>query len=152
VLLFALLVGVPVGTFVYIGSAGGARGSTALAHRLVRHATRRAGAAPQAIQDSLLAALRAHRLGPPDLQPPSRKKLFWHIDFLLESPAAALSHILILRGDQPLESTLARALACEPGVEGLVKGLGARDTPGATHLLKVPDETIWWEEQIKRLG
>ncbi len=137
---------VPAGTYVYIGSASGVRGSAALAHRLMRHATRRAGAAPHAIQDSLLAALRAHRLGPPGLQPPSGKKLFWHIDFLLESPAAALSHILILRGDQPLERALARQLACEPGV-GVVKRPG-----GAGYTRGQCQKTIWWEEQIERLG
>jgi Uri superfamily endonuclease len=142
---------VPAGAYVYIGSAGGVQGSATLAHRSLRHATRGADGPPHAIRDPLLAALRAHHLGRPGLQPPSRKKLFWHIDFLLESPAAALSHILILCSDRRMEKALARRLVAEPEVRVLVKGLGARDTPGATHVLQVPDRTAWWGELVRRI-
>ena len=143
---------VPAGTFVYVGSAGGVQGSAALAHRLVRHATRRAAALPHAIRECMLAAFCACRLGPPGLQAPSGKKLFWHVDYLLESPAAALRHAFILRSALRIESVLARRLAREPEVRALAKGLGAADTPGATHLLQVPDHVIWWGEWVERLG
>jgi Uri superfamily endonuclease len=142
----------PAGTYVYIGSAGGVRGSASLAYRLVRHATRLAGAPPHAICEPLLAAFRAQRLGPPGLRLPAGKKLFWHIDYLLESPAANLSQILVIRSDLRVEKALARHLACDPEVRGLAKGLGAADSPGATHLLKGPDRTAWWRKLIKQLS
>lgn len=143
---------VPAGIYLYIGSAAGPRGSGALAHRLVRHAARAYGSPPQAIMDPLLAAFRDRRLGPASLQRPSGKKLYWHVDYLLESLAVAIRHILVLRSGLRLEDELASRLARDPEVGVLVKGLGAADSPGATHLLRAPDRETWWWDLVKRLG
>ena len=67
---------VPAGVYLYVGSALGARGATALAGRLLRHATRAAGP-PQAIRPALHARLAAAGLVAPL---PAAKTLRWHID------------------------------------------------------------------------
>ncbi len=137
---------VPAGTYLYIGSAMGKKGASTLARRLLRHATRQNGR-PQAIRPLLLAQLHAAGLGTNRLQAPTRKTLFWHIDYLLEETAVDLIHIIILRTNRSIENRLARLLADDPQTTPLVNGLGASDDPGQTHLLRVPGSLTWWQNQ-----
>lgn len=126
-------IAVLAGAYVYAGSARG-HGATSLAGRLLRHATRSGGRPPHAIRDDLAARLAAAGLVAP--LPPA-KRLRWHVDYLLDEPAAEIRGVWAIRAAVPLEAALARWLASQPGVVPLAPGLGASDDPGQTHLLRV---------------
>jgi len=126
-------VGVAAGAYLYVGSARG-RGATALAGRLLRHATRAAGRPPHAIRHELAARLAAAGLVAPL---PAAKRLRWHIDYLLDEPAAELAGVWAIRTASPMEAALAGWLATQPGVAPLAPGLGAGDDPGRTLLLRL---------------
>lgn len=140
---------VPAGVYVYVGSARGARGSTALAGRLLRHATRSGDRPAHAIRPVLLKALAEAGLSP--AVPPRRKTLFWNIDYLLDDLRAEISGALVIRAARNLESCLARALLEEPGVAPLAARLGAHDSRDAAHLLRAPAQAGWWRAVSARL-
>ena len=125
-------VAVPAGVYLYVGSALGARGATALAGRLLRHATR-AGGPAHAIRPALHAQLAAVGLAAPL---PAAKTPRWHIDYLLEEPAAEIDGLLAIRTTARLETALVERLLRWPGVAPLAPGLGASDDRGHTHLLR----------------
>lgn len=130
------------GWYVYVGSAMGRRGASALAGRLLRHATRAGGQPPHAIRESMVRAFTAAGLGSIPLRPPSLKRLRWHIDYLLDVPVVELEQVTVIRAEARLESALARQLAALPGASPLLAGLGAGDAPGETHLLRLANGTI----------
>ncbi len=125
----------PQGNYIYVGSAMAKKGSMTLARRLTRHASRHDKNRPQFILPWLLAALKGAGLGPPDLQPSVQKSLFWNVDFLLEEIDVTLTHVLVVRCGNYLEDFLAGHLIIQPGCFVPVKGLGAHDKRGQTHLL-----------------
>lgn len=135
---------VPAGTVAYIGSALGKKGSSSLARRLLRHASRHAAQRPHSIQAYLVEFLAATGLSDGRLPPPARKTLRWHVDYLLEETGVNLDHIVIIRSETPLEKPLARLLAADSATSPLVPGLGATDNPGYAHLLRIPAESTWW--------
>jgi len=137
-----LPVTIAAGRYVYVGSAMGRSGATALAGRLLRHATRAGGQPPHAIREAMIRAFSAVGLGNPPLRPPSLKRLHWHVDYLLDVPVVALEQVTVIRAEARLESALARQLAALPGASPLLIGLGAGDTPGETHLLRLDDGAI----------
>ena len=122
-------IAVPVGDYLYVGSALGR-----LAGRLLRHATRSDGRPPPASRDELVGRLAAAGL-PARL--PTDKRLRWHVDYLLDEPDAELVGVWAWRTNEPLESVLAEWLTSLPGVTPLAAGLGASDDRGRTHLLRV---------------
>ncbi len=134
------------GRYVYVGSAMGQRGSSSLAHRLLRHATRSDGRPPQTIRPALLAALQVAGLGPKALRPPVTKRVRWHVDYLLDEPAVTLSRVLAVRSERPLEHELAEWVAARPETEPLAPGLGASDHPGHTHLFAAAAVDALWDE------
>jgi Uri superfamily endonuclease len=139
------IIPVPAGMYVYVGSALGERGATTLPRRLMRHATRSASRPPHHIRDTLLETFRAAGLGSDNLLPRSPKKLFWNIDHLLDQAAAEITHVIAIRYDRRLETIIAGMLEDDPETRILEKGLGANDTPGSTHLLRVEARTVcWW--------
>jgi Uri superfamily endonuclease len=140
-------VAVPAGVYAYVGSAMGRRGATALAGRLLRHATRSAGKPPHAIRAALSAAFAAAPETEPPV-PPSNKRLHWHIDYLLDELEVAIEAVAVVRAAERVESRLARGLAAVPGVAPLLPGLGASDAPGETHLLRLPQRGLDWEGWI----
>lgn len=144
------VVALPADTCVYVGSAMGQRGASTLARRLLRHATRAAGE-PQPIREEMVAHFATVGLGD-NLHPPRRKRPFWHVDYLLEETAVTLTHAIILRSTRRLEPTIAQLLNDAPETAVLRPGLGARDAPGATHLLRVPDDLRWWQTLAQRLA
>lgn len=137
---------VPSAEYLYVGSAMAGRGSMNLARRLLRHATRQNQARPHDIRQRLLVAFRASGLGPENLQPPEKKKLFWNIDYLLEREAAILSHVVILRSQTNLEDALANFLVDQPGSHILANRLGAQDKRSQTHLLVIEETSAWWQQ------
>lgn len=83
-------------------------------------------------------------LGPPDLLPKSRKKLFWNIDFLLDLQLSEIVNIIAIRFPQRLEYTIAKFLERNADTQIIEKCLGANDAPHNTHLLRVPADDTWW--------
>ncbi len=138
------LIDLPAGEYLYIGSARGTKGAASLAHRLVRHATRSGARPPHPIRAHLIARLQAEGLGEGDLWPKGEKRLRWHIDYLLDQPAAELTHVVAVRTAARLETALARQLARDAHTAVIAKGLGAGDARGSTHLLRVVSDEAWW--------
>ena len=132
------------GEYVYVGSAMGQRGSSSLARRLLRHATRSDHNNPHAVRAEMLAAFTAVSLGPSHLAPPASKKRFWHIDYLLEVTAVSLQQILVIRTPNRIEHPLANWLVQQPETNVVAAGLGARDHKGSTHLLNINANATWW--------
>lgn len=131
---YGQLIAVPAGGYLYVGSALG-RGATALAGRLLRHATRANGRPPHALRDVLAGQLAAAGLHAPT---PANKRLHWHIDYLLDEPAAELDGVYVVCTAERLEAQLVDWLAARPGIVPLATGLGASDDRGRTHLLRAP--------------
>lgn len=134
----------PTGDYLYLGSALAEKGATSLARRLLRHATRSTNQPPHPIRPALLSTLREAGLGAANLQPPRRKACRWHIDYLLDEPAAELQAIWAWCSSHRLESRLAQVLTSDPATWTPAGGLGASDAPGQTHLLGLHDAATWW--------
>lgn len=130
---------IPPGWCAYVGSAMGQRGASAPAGRLLRHATRTGDKPPHAIRATLAAECLRVGLGAPGLQPPATKRLYWHIDYLLDEIDIEIVRIMVFRAAARLESVLARQLSAIPGVVPLAPGLGASDARGESHLLRCSD-------------
>jgi Uri superfamily endonuclease len=142
----------PAGDYVYIGSALAERGATALAPRLLRHATRSGGRGAHPIREKMESAFAATGLGRPGLTPPTGKRCFWNIDFLLDHPAVELTQVYMVRTRRRLEPVVAQMLLCDEHTRIVAKGVGAHDHPGATHLLGVQAPVAWWETLPTRLA
>jgi len=145
-------IAVPQGDYFYVGSALAHKGATSLARRLLRHASRSDGQKPQPIRQQMLECFPKIGLGPTPLHPPSGKKLRWHVDFLLDQPAAELTAVSFIRSPQRFEEPLSRWLLDLPEVAPLVPGLGATDDPGSTHLLRVAAVSNWWSTFPQQLS
>lgn len=139
---------VPTGDILYVGSAMGRRGSSTLARRLLRHATRTPPLPPHPIRDELLARLRAAGMGGQALAPPASKRVHWHVDYLLDRPGVTLTHVLIVRSPRPLEATLAQRLNTDPCTALIAPGLGASDSAAPAHLLHLDAPPGWWEALV----
>ncbi len=96
----------------------------------------------------MLSRFQSVGLGKQELRIPSNKKLFWHIDFLLDALAVDLAQVIILRNEARLEGRLAALLQTDPHTSVLAAGLGARDAPGNTHLLGVKASEGWWRRLV----
>jgi Uri superfamily endonuclease len=142
---------VPQGDVVYVGSAMAHQGSMTLARRLLRHATRRNRENPQQIREAMLEVFRDVGLGTIPLRPPSKKTLFWNIDYLLEEKDVELSQVVLMRSGIRLEDELALFLEMEPGSTAVAKGLGAHDRRGHTHVFIVRETADWWRRLPVRL-
>jgi Uri superfamily endonuclease len=86
------------GDYLYIGSARGVHGRPILARRVLRHLTRTGNRPPQPLRTTLLTYLRDH--GWPEAGAPATKTLRWHIDYLLDTPSAAVTYVLLIRGQR----------------------------------------------------
>lgn len=114
----------PGGAYLYVGSA-----RRTMAPRVVRHLSR-CGGEPQLLRARALA-----RLG---VAAPAAKKARWHIDHLLELPAARIYRVSLLPGSH-CECDLVRALK-EAGAGVALAGFGASDCRRGcgAHLLRLP--------------
>ena len=145
------LVSLPAGDYVYIGSALSEKGSTSLARRLIRHATRSGDKPQHAIREAMVKQFHNCGLGPSDPLPKNGKKLFWNVDFLLDLPSVELVNIFAIRSSERLENRLAKQLERDPHTEIIERGLGANDAPGATHLLRIRADKIWWASLMDKV-
>jgi Uri superfamily endonuclease len=136
-------ISLPAGTYLYVGSARGERGSSSLGLRLMRHATRCDPANPHAIRKWMQSQLQDAGI---KAIVPLQKRCHWHIDYLLELPQAELSGVIIIgtRGD--LEAKLADKLAALPETSIPARGLGASDHQGGTHLFYLQNDD--WREKV----
>ncbi|MCG8375078.1 MAG: GIY-YIG nuclease family protein [Chlorobiales bacterium] len=126
------------GCYIYIGSALGNRSaSMPLARRLVRHASRSNGNPPHELRDHMVRFFQKNSLAGPGLQPPSQKKLHWHIDYLLDNQHAQIVRLLIIRSPDRLETALSHLAASLDETSTVAQGLGAGDVRNSTHLLSV---------------
>lgn len=139
------------GEYLYIGSALGVSGATSLAKRLVRHATRPAPLPPHPIRAAMLTDFHLLGVGKEPLVGPTLKKLFWHIDYLLQPLTVDLVQIFAIRTTRRLEPLLAQLLADDPSTFIIEKGLGASDHRGHTHLLGVQADDQWWAALVTKL-
>lgn len=138
------LISLPAGDYLYIGSALSEKGATSLARRLIRHATRCNPQPPHPIREKMINRFSKCGLGPRDLLPKRGKTLHWNVDFLLDLPSAELVAILAIRSAAHLENSLAKRLEQDLHTEIIEPGLGANDAPGNTHLLRIPEDSMWW--------
>ena len=138
------LISLPAGDYVYIGSALSEKGATALARRLIRHATRSGDKPPHPIREKMMNRFSECGLGPRDLFPKHGKTLHWNVDFLLDLQSAEIVNIFAIRSTERLENRLAKRLEQDPHTEIIEPGLGANDAPGNTHLLHIREDKWWW--------
>jgi Uri superfamily endonuclease len=131
-------VDVPAGDYLYIGSAMGGR----LFSRLLRHAIRTSGKPPQTIRTSLIRCIAYMGLTIPHI---GVKHLHWHIDYLVDSEVVELACIIAIRSDARLEHSLVSQVEQLPGVQFIQQGLGASDSRGHTHLLRLNSPALWNE-------
>jgi Uri superfamily endonuclease len=126
---------VPAGDYLYIGSAMGGR----LFSRLLRHAIRTSGNHPK-LSASLIRCTAYglnYHIGV--------KHLHWHIDYLLDSEVVESTCIIAIRSDARLEHSLVSQVEQLPGVQFIEQGLGASDSRGHTHLLRLNSPALWNE-------
>ncbi len=135
------VVGVSAGEYAYVGSAIGRKGSTTLAARLIRHATRSDGSLPHSIRKEIIRQLGG--------KTPKAKTLFWNIDYLLDEQAATIVQVYVLRSMKHLEVAVAQTMMQDAVV--FESGLGANDAPGQTHLLRIEYGDVWWDSLRERL-
>ena len=133
-------IAIPAVKLIYVGSAMGQKGSSSLARRLLRHATRTGKRPFHPIRDHMQTQFPSVGLANTPLKPPTSKKLHWHVDYLLDEETAVLHHVTIIRSHTRLESSLARLLMDDPATAVIHPGLGASDASGETHLLQILSE------------
>ena len=147
-----MILELPAGEYVYVGSAMAKRGAASLANRLVRHATRSGRNEPHGIREEMLRRFKSIGLGNGNLEPTGQKKLHWNVDHLLDLPVAELTGACILRTPECLEARLGQFLERDPHTIVVEKGLGANDVPGNTHLLGFSGGAAWWSSLPRRLS
>lgn len=132
--------GLEPGWWLYVGSALGARkGGSPLASRLLRHASRSGRKRAHAIRRPMARCFVEAGLldGMPGKRPP--KRLRWHADYLLDRLEAEIVHVGVVRSPVRLEGRLARLIEGVEGVSAPVRGVGAVDCRGDTHLLRAKE-------------
>ncbi len=138
------LISLPAGDYSYVGSALSEKGSTSLARRLVRHATRTSSKPPHRIRDDMLNQFQACGLGPSNPLPKNGKKLFWNIDHLLDLEISEIINLIAIRSPIRLENTIGTFLENNKDTKIIEKGLGANDSPNNTYILRVNSDDMWW--------
>ena len=146
------LISLPAGEYAYVGSALSEKGSTSLARRLIRHATRSEGQRPHRIREGMMRRFVECGLGNGNLLPKRGKTLFWNIDFLLDLGSAEIVNLYAIRSSERLESRLAKQLERDSHTEVIERGLGANDVPGNTHVLRVRADEPWWASIAAQLA
>ena len=138
------LISLPASDYVYVGSALSEKGSTSLARRLIRHATRGGSKPPHAIREDMMNRFTECSLGNGNLLPRQGKTLYWNVDFLLDLQSAEIVNIFVIRSLERLENRIAKRLELDSHTEVIERGLGANDAPGSTHLFRVRGDRTWW--------
>ena len=143
------LISLSDGDYTYVGSALSEKGSTSLARRLVRHATRSNDKPPHRIRKEMIKEFQECGLGQPNLIPMNGKKLFWNVDYMLDLESAEIINVIAIRSSQELEKTIGKSLEQNRHTQIIEKGLGANDTPNHTFILQVNSDNMWWNALVK---
>ena len=130
---------IPEGDYLYIGSALGRTGNP-LAMRLIRHASRTSGGQPHNIQSAIIKLFSNNDAARNCAFSATKKKLHWHIDYLLEHREAEITHIVILRHPEKMEHHLSEFLASLQETSLVAPRLGAQDTRNSSHILRITDQ------------
>ena len=138
------LISLPIGDYLYVGSALSEKGATSLARRLVRHTTRSGNRPPHAIWEKMIHQFTKCGLGSGNLLPRQGKTLHWNVDFLLDLQSAEIVNIFAIRSAERLENKIAKWLERDPRTNIIEPGLGANDAPGNTHLLRLRADDMGW--------
>ncbi|RKU28510.1 DUF123 domain-containing protein [Candidatus Poribacteria bacterium] len=146
------LISLPVGDYIYIGSALSEKGSTSLARRLIRHATRSDDKPPHAIRKKMMNQFAECGLGNGNLLLRRGKTLHWNVDFLLDLESAEIVNTFAIRSLERLENRIARRLEQNPWTDIIEPGLGANDVPESTHLLRLRVDDVWWASFVEIVG
>jgi Uri superfamily endonuclease len=96
------------GYYLYIGSAMGNKGSTTLENRVRRH-----------------------------ISSPEKKKLFWHIDYLLVNKDCVITHIYLIPSLNRVECILSKEL--HKATDKYIKNFGSSDCQCPSHLYYFPE-------------
>ena len=142
------LISMPAGDYTYVGSALSEKGATSLARRLVRHATRSGDKPPHVIREKMMEQFAEYGLGNGNLLLRHGKTLYWNVDFLLDLQSVEIVNIFAIRSPERLENRIAKWIERDPHTEIIEPGLGANDAPGATHLLRIRTNDMWWASLI----
>ncbi|MFX1535588.1 MAG: DUF123 domain-containing protein [Promethearchaeota archaeon] len=145
------MIHLPLGEYLYVGSALATKGAMSLALRLVRHATRSGTKPPHRVRSEMIRVFKNVGLGKDILLPRTPKTLYWNIDFLLDEIFAELTHVIVIRSPQKLENKLGKTLEHDSHTRIIEKGLGANDMLGNTHILHLEADKNWWEALLKNL-
>lgn len=132
------------GEYLYVGSALAERGSTTLARRLVRHATRSDGRPAHGLRKPMQRYFQHALMVEIGEILNSAKRLHWHVDYLLDHADVELIGVYAVRSPAQIEGKLANLLESDLSTSIVEKGLGASDIPGNTHLLRVEADELWW--------
>ena len=83
-----------------------------------------------------------------------QKKLFWHIDYLLNSKDAKIFHVIAIKTDKRLECHLNQLVSKLENAKIVAEGFGCSDCDCETHLFYFDEETLMriLEDTIKRLS
>ncbi|RKU14784.1 DUF123 domain-containing protein [Candidatus Poribacteria bacterium] len=146
------LISLPVGDYIYVGSALSEKGSTSLARRLIRHATRSSNKPPHTLREKMMRQFAESRLGSGNLLPKQGKTLHWNVDFLLDQQSAEIVNIFAIRSSERLENRIVKWLEGNPQIDIIEPGLGANDVPGSTHLLYLRADDMWWASFVETVG
>ena len=145
------LVELRAGEYAYVGSALSLQGSTSLARRLVRHATRNADQAPHAIRATILErfteiGLASGRSPPPLAKAPALE---------YRSPArprhSRIDRRLTTAHTRRLEASLGQFIERDPLAFVFEKGLAPTMSPAITHILRIEAPAAWWKGLRPRL-
>lgn len=145
------LITVPPGEYLYVGSAMAKQGSTCLARRLLRHASRSEEKTAHSIRKTMLGQFPKMGLSDLALKAPASKTLRWNVDHLLDRPEVELVAAYLIRCPVELEPAIGDMLEDDAHTKVIQKGLGANDRPGSTCLLRVDAEEVWWHKLRARL-
>jgi Uri superfamily endonuclease len=132
-------VDLPAGVWVYVGSAMSQQVN--LARRLVRHASRSGSQPAHSIRPLLTHLL--------DVHPPKQKSRHWHVDYLLDEPAADLCRVIALHSPQRWEAAVVDL--CAPFTQVIAPGLGASDARGSTHLRYFTGDAGDWAGLVEKM-
>ncbi|MEI8102809.1 MAG: DUF123 domain-containing protein [Chlorobium sp.] len=128
---------IPAGDYLYIGSAlGNGVSGSPLARRVLRHTTRAHSQPNHKIREPLCTHLIDNKITEKSESPRSRKKLRWHIDYLLDLPEAEITHIVLIRSPLSIEQKLAELVEQLDETSLIAPRLGAQDSKKSTHILK----------------
>jgi len=83
---------------------------------------------------NLEARVRRHRR--------KRKKLFWHIDYLLANKYAKIANVIGIQTRKRLECDVNKMVLSLPGAKVLVKGFGSSDCKCKSHLVYFGERDI----------